>query len=92
MGFTESSRAVRRSGDRETGGTGSDGAPGVPLLTVEDPGRFRLEATVDESKMGAVKLGETVPVVIDALGEQRHRRQGDADCARGRSREPDASR
>ena len=45
-------------------------APGVPLLTVEDPSRFRLEATVDESKIGAVRLGESVPVVIDALGEQ----------------------
>ena len=45
-------------------------APGVPLLTVEDPSRFRLEATVDESQIGAVRLGETVPVVIDALGEQ----------------------
>ncbi len=49
---------------------GAMAAPGVPLLTVEDPSRFRLEATVDESKMGAVKLGESVPVVIDALGEQ----------------------
>ena len=49
---------------------GAMAAPGVPLLTVEDPSRFRLEAQVDESKMGAVKLGETVPVVIDALGDQ----------------------
>ena len=48
---------------------GSVAAPGVPLLVVEDPSRFRLEATVDESKMGAVRLGETVPVVIDALGD-----------------------
>ncbi|HEY4900292.1 MAG TPA: efflux RND transporter periplasmic adaptor subunit, partial [Terriglobales bacterium] len=49
---------------------GAMAAPGVPLLTVEDPSRFRLEATVDESKIGAVRLGESVPVVIDALGEQ----------------------
>ncbi len=49
---------------------GAMAAPGVPLLVVEDPSRFRLEASVDESKMGAVRLGETVPVVIDALGEQ----------------------
>ena len=45
-------------------------APGVPLLMVEDPSRFRLEATVDESKIGAVRLGESVPVVIDSLGDQ----------------------
>jgi RND family efflux transporter MFP subunit len=49
---------------------GAMAAPGVPLLVVEDPSRFRLEAQVDESKIGAVKLGETVPVVIDALGDQ----------------------
>ncbi len=49
---------------------GAMAAPGVPLLVVEDPSRFRLEASVDESKMGAVKLGEAVPVVIDALGDQ----------------------
>ena len=49
---------------------GAMASPGVPLLTVEDPSRFRLETTVDESKIGAVQLGESVPVVIDALGEQ----------------------
>ncbi len=48
---------------------GAMAAPGVPLLVVEDPNHFRLEVQVDESKMGAVKLGETVPVVIDALGD-----------------------
>ena len=49
---------------------GSMAAPGVALLVVEDPSRFRLEAQVDESKIGAVKLGESVPVVIDSLGDQ----------------------
>jgi len=49
---------------------GAMASPGVPLLTIEDPSRFRLEATVDESKIGAVRLGESVPVVIDALGDQ----------------------
>lgn len=49
---------------------GAMAAPGVPLLVVEDPSRFRLEVQVDESKIGAVKLGESVPVVIDALNDQ----------------------
>ncbi|HEY4930387.1 MAG TPA: efflux RND transporter periplasmic adaptor subunit [Terriglobales bacterium] len=49
---------------------GAMASPGVPLLTVEDPSHFRLEATVDESKIAAVLLGESVPVVIDSLGEQ----------------------
>ena len=49
---------------------GAMAAPGVPLLIVEDPSRFRLEAQVDESQIGAVRLGETVPVVLDSLGQQ----------------------
>ncbi len=49
---------------------GSMAAPGVPLLVVEDPSHFRLEAQVDESKIGAVKLGEAVAVVVDSLGNQ----------------------
>jgi len=49
---------------------GAMATPGVPLLIVEDPSRFRLEVAVDESTIGAVRLGETVPVVIDALGDQ----------------------
>lgn len=50
--------------------TGAMAAPGVPLLAMEDPSRFRLEANVDESQIGAVKIGEAVPVVIDSLGGQ----------------------
>jgi RND family efflux transporter MFP subunit len=49
---------------------GAMASPGMPLLTVEDPSHFRLEATVDESKIGAVRLGEAVPVIVDALGDQ----------------------
>ncbi len=47
---------------------GAMAAPGVPLLTVEDPSHFRLEVQVDESQMRAVHLGAAIPVVIDALG------------------------
>ncbi len=50
--------------------TGAMAAPGVPLLAIEDPSCFRLEALVDESQIGAVRLGETVPVVLDSLGNQ----------------------
>ena len=49
---------------------GAMAAPGVPLLIVEDPSRFRLEAVVDESQIGAVRLGADVPVVLDSLGAQ----------------------
>ncbi len=47
--------------------TGAMAAPGVPLLTLEDPSHFRLEAMVDESEIGLVRSGATVPVVIDSL-------------------------
>ncbi|MGA2371688.1 MAG: efflux RND transporter periplasmic adaptor subunit [Candidatus Korobacteraceae bacterium] len=49
---------------------GAMAAPGVPLLTIEDPGRFRLEALVDENQIGTVRLGEAVPIVLDSLGNQ----------------------
>ena len=48
---------------------GAMAAPGMPLLTVEDTRRFRLEVTVDESKLADVKMGESVPVSLDAIGE-----------------------
>jgi RND family efflux transporter MFP subunit len=47
---------------------GTLATPGMPLLTVENPSQFRLEAFVNESEMAAVRLGGTCGVVIDALG------------------------
>ncbi len=70
MGFTKIRAPFDGLVTAKLADPGAMAAPGVPLLIVEDPGRFRLEATVDESKMGAVRLGETVPVAIDALGDQ----------------------
>ncbi len=49
---------------------GAMAAPGIPLLMVEDPSRFRLEVQVDESQISAVRLGVAVPVMVDALGGQ----------------------
>jgi RND family efflux transporter MFP subunit len=45
-------------------------APGIPLLTLEDDARYRLEAIVEESKLGKIRLGDSVRVSIDALGDQ----------------------
>jgi multidrug efflux system membrane fusion protein len=47
---------------------GSLAAPGAPLLTLEREGAFRLEASVEESKVAAVRLGQPVTVMLDALG------------------------
>jgi multidrug efflux system membrane fusion protein len=49
---------------------GTLAAPGISLLTIEDPTRFRLEAIVDESQIGAIQVREAVPVVIDSLGNE----------------------
>lgn len=42
-------------------------SPGMPIFTVEDLHRYRLEATVNESDLHYVRQGEQVSVVIDAL-------------------------
>ena len=46
---------------------GSLATPGAPLLTLEREGNQRLEASIDESRLGLVRIGESVAVEIDAL-------------------------
>lgn len=46
---------------------GNLAAPGVPLLTVEEE-RYRLEATVQESDLRRLRLGQRADVAIDAVG------------------------
>ena len=47
--------------------SGTLASPGVPVLTVEDVRRYRLEATVNESDLRYVRMGQQVSVAIDAL-------------------------
>lgn len=47
---------------------GAMASPGLPILTVEDVSRYRLESSVNENDLHYVRLGEQVPVSIDALG------------------------
>ncbi len=49
---------------------GTLAAPGMPLFTVEDVRRYRLEATVNESDLRFVRAGQEVPVLVDALGDK----------------------
>lgn len=42
--------------------------PGMPLLTVEEEGSYRLEAAVPESMVAKVRVGETVRVSVDGAG------------------------
>lgn len=48
---------------------GTLASPGMPIFTVEDVRRYRLEATINESDLRYLRTGQPVPVVIDALGD-----------------------
>jgi RND family efflux transporter MFP subunit len=45
---------------------GNLATPGAPLLTIEQDGLYRLEASVDESKLASVRLGQAVEAVLEA--------------------------
>lgn len=46
---------------------GNLAAPGAPLLTIEREGAYRLEASVDESRLALVKAGQAVEVSLDTM-------------------------
>ena len=46
---------------------GSLASPGMPILTVDNERRYRLEVSVNENDLRYVRIGQTVPIVIDAL-------------------------
>ncbi len=48
---------------------GAVASPGQPILSIEDNSRYRLEAAVETSRSGLVKIGQRVNVRIDALGD-----------------------
>lgn len=48
---------------------GSLASPGMPILTIEDVRRYRLEVTVNENDLRYVRNGQSVPVKIDTLGD-----------------------
>jgi len=41
--------------------------PGAPLLTIERDGVYRLEASVDESRLPSVHVGQAIEVALEAL-------------------------
>jgi RND family efflux transporter MFP subunit len=43
-------------------------SPGMPIFTIEDTRRYRLEVTVDERELRLVRIEQVSPVTIDALG------------------------
>jgi RND family efflux transporter MFP subunit len=49
---------------------GNLASPGAPLFTIEQAGGYRLEAPVEESKIGSIRRGQAVQVALEALGRQ----------------------
>lgn len=45
--------------------------PGMPLLTIEAAGRYRLEASIDEANLRFVRMGEAVRVTLDAYPDEQ---------------------
>jgi RND family efflux transporter MFP subunit len=45
-------------------------SPGMPIFTVEDLHRYRLESAVNETDLKYVRMGQQVPVIIDAVGDK----------------------
>jgi RND family efflux transporter MFP subunit len=46
---------------------GALASPGMPLFTIEDTRKYRLEITVDESNIRLIHVGQAASVTIDAL-------------------------
>jgi RND family efflux transporter MFP subunit len=46
---------------------GAMAVPGAPLLTIEREGAYRLEASVEESRLTAIRLGQPVSVTLDGI-------------------------
>ena len=47
--------------------SGTLASPGMPIFTVEDTRRYRLEVTVNENDLRDLRMGQQVSAVIDAL-------------------------
>ena len=52
---------------------GALASPGLPILTIEQLGHYRLEASINESELRYIHMGDEVPVTIDALGSSERK-------------------
>ena len=53
---------------------GNLATPGAPLLTLEQDGLYRLEASVEESILPSVRAGQAVEAMIEGAGRELHAR------------------
>jgi RND family efflux transporter MFP subunit len=49
-------------------------APGTPVAVIERDGGYRLEASVEENRLGRIRPGMSVEVILDAAGEPQQGR------------------
>jgi RND family efflux transporter MFP subunit len=56
---------------------GTLAAPGVPLLEIEQEGSFRLEASVEESRLSSVQRGQVTRIRLDAVDAPLQGRVGE---------------
>ena len=44
--------------------------PGTPMFTIEREGAYRLEASVEESRLSAIRIGQPVSVTLDGIDHE----------------------
>lgn len=55
----------------KTADPGMLATPGLPVFTIEGLGHYRLEVSVNENDLRYVRMGESVPALVDALETPR---------------------
>ncbi|MBZ5643575.1 MAG: efflux RND transporter periplasmic adaptor subunit [Acidobacteriia bacterium] len=68
LGYTEVRAPFAGVVTEKNADAGALASPGMPLFTLEDSRKYRLEATVDENSVRIVRAGQNVSVSLDALG------------------------
>lgn len=73
-GYTEITAPFRGVVVERKAEPGMLAAPGTPIAVIEQSAGYRLEAAVEESRLGRIRPGMAVEVVLDALGGPRQGR------------------
>ena len=66
-GYTEITAPFRGVVVERKAEPGMLAAPGMPIAVIEQAGGYRLEAAVEENRLGRVRPGMAVEVILDAL-------------------------
>ena len=67
-GYAEITAPFSGTVTRKSVEPGNLAAPGAPLLEIERAGAYRIEVSVEESMLPAMRVGQPVTIAIDALG------------------------